>query len=80
MVRSGHGDTMEMANWVMGRLPSRSTPVQVSGLSGVVALAGGGTRYSLALKSDGTVWAWGYNVVGQLGRRYVRTIDQLLYR
>ncbi len=44
----------------------RSTPVQVSGLSGVVAVAGG-HEYSLAVKGDGTVWAWGWNVYGQLG-------------
>ena len=32
----------------------------------MVAIAGGG-YHSLALKSDGTVWAWGYNGYGQLG-------------
>src|SRR5437764_12099093 len=26
-----------------------------------------GTYHSLAVKSDGTVWAWGYNGHGQLG-------------
>src|SRR3990172_1153925 len=26
-----------------------------------------GDIYSLALKNDGTVWAWGYNLYGQLG-------------
>jgi alpha-tubulin suppressor-like RCC1 family protein len=41
-------------------------PVQVSGLSGVKAIAAG-DDYSLALKSDGTVWAWGDNSAGQLG-------------
>lgn len=40
--------------------------MQVSGLRGVVAIAGGG-YHSLALKSDGTVWAWGWNAYGQLG-------------
>ncbi len=34
-------------------------PLQVSGLNNVVAVACGDS-YSLALKSDGTVWAWGY--------------------
>jgi hypothetical protein len=34
------------------------------GLSGVVAIAGGDS-HSLALKSDGTVVAWGYNTDGQ---------------
>jgi hypothetical protein len=41
-------------------------PVQVSGLSGVTAIAAG-EYHSLALNSDGTVSAWGYNVDGELG-------------
>ncbi|HYO52440.1 hypothetical protein [Archangium sp.] len=43
------------------------TPVQVPGLTGMVALAAGST-HSLALREDGTVWAWGNNRKGQLGR------------
>jgi alpha-tubulin suppressor-like RCC1 family protein len=35
-------------------------------LSGVRAIAAG-SSHSLALKEDGTVWAWGYNFDGQLG-------------
>jgi len=42
------------------------TPVQVTGLTDVVSIATSG-RHSIALKSDGTVWAWGYNGYGQLG-------------
>jgi hypothetical protein len=41
-------------------------PVQVTGLYGVVAIAAGAC-YNLALKGDGTVWAWGSNLAGQLG-------------
>src|SRR3990167_9473446 len=41
-------------------------PIQVSSLSGVIGVAGG-YYHSLALKSDGTVWAWGWNGYGQLG-------------
>jgi alpha-tubulin suppressor-like RCC1 family protein len=42
------------------------TPVPVSGLSHIVAIAAGGA-HSLALGTDGTVWAWGSNGLGQLG-------------
>lgn len=51
---------------------SSSTPVTVvqsngkAPLAGVKAVAAGG-NHSLALRRDGTVWAWGYNGYGQLG-------------
>ncbi|RCW49188.1 fibronectin type III domain-containing protein [Paenibacillus prosopidis] len=55
---------------VLGEDPSRTswrlTPVQVQGLSSVVAISASFT-HNLALKSDGTVWAWGMNNAGQLG-------------
>ena len=41
-----------------GTTTQRKTPVQVSGLTGVIAIAGGG-YHSLAVKSDGTARAWG---------------------
>jgi alpha-tubulin suppressor-like RCC1 family protein len=41
-------------------------PIQTVGLSNIVAIAAG-EYHNLALKSDGTVWAWGYNSHGQLG-------------
>src|SRR5207344_929569 len=40
--------------------------VQVSGLAGVTAVETG-HYYSMALKSDGTVWMWGWNKFGTLG-------------
>src|SRR6185312_1716263 len=49
-----------------------STPVQVHGpgnvgyLTGIIAIAAG-QQFSLALRKDGTVWAWGWNVAGELG-------------
>jgi alpha-tubulin suppressor-like RCC1 family protein len=49
-----------------GTTTQRNAPVQVAGLTNVVALAAG-ARHSLALKADGTVWGWGQNSNGQLG-------------
>jgi alpha-tubulin suppressor-like RCC1 family protein len=40
-------------------------PVQVTNLTNIVAIAAG-EYHSLAIKSGGTVWAWGKNVDGQL--------------
>ena len=50
----------------MAPIPTRYTPVQVSGLISVTHLGGRG-YHNLAVKSDGTVWAWGWNSRGQLG-------------
>src|SRR5260370_27103600 len=44
----------------------RTTPVPVSGLASVTAIASGG-YHSLALLLDGTIMAWGSNGSGQLG-------------
>ena len=45
---------------------TQPTPTLVPGLSGVTAIAAGGT-HMLALKSDGTLRAWGHNDQGQVG-------------
>lgn len=56
-----------------GSVTQRNAPVQAKGaggvgyLTGVDAISSGIGSFSLALKSDGTVWAWGTNVYGQLG-------------
>ncbi len=51
-----------------GSLIDRSTPVQVTGLTGApVSSAAAGSYHSIALRSDGTVLAWGENGDGQLG-------------
>jgi alpha-tubulin suppressor-like RCC1 family protein len=53
----------------LGRDPQRSPIEQagfVEGLQDVVSIATG-TQVSLAVKKDGTVWAWGSNGMGQFG-------------
>jgi alpha-tubulin suppressor-like RCC1 family protein len=42
-------------------------PVQVLGLAGISQIASGRGKWAMALRSDGTVWAWGSNDHGQLG-------------
>ena len=72
-VRNGSGSNIVWA-WgdnTYGQLgdnstTQRNTPVTVSGLTGVVAVAAG-ANHSLALLSDGSVKAWGDNTYGQLG-------------
>jgi YD repeat-containing protein len=43
-----------------------SVPIVVPGLNNMLAVSGG-DRFTAALKSDGTVWTWGWNGFGQLG-------------
>jgi YD repeat-containing protein len=56
------------SNYQLGATtPSQSsTPVEVSGLSNIVAVSAG-YNFVLALRNDGTVWAWGSDYDGQLG-------------
>ena len=48
------------------------SPVQIQYLNDVIAISTGAAEYTrflhnLALRSNGTVWAWGHNSFGQLG-------------
>jgi len=65
----GNNVTGQLGN---GTQVDRSAPIRISSLSNIVAVAAGGYYaqgfgHSLALRSDGTVWAWGWNAYGQLG-------------
>ena len=62
-----------------GTVNEAHTPVQV-GLGSVPPLTsvtklGGRTYWNLAVKSDGTVWAWGMNQGGQLGNGTVNLLS-----
>lgn len=81
-VAAGHGHTVALKSngtvWSCGHswfgqlgngtspTGGKSTPVRALYLSGVSAIAAG-FGHTAALKSDGTVWTWGYNYDGQLG-------------
>lgn len=54
------GPTTSFPDW------SHNLPKQVLTLTGVIAIAAG-TDHSLAVKNDGTIWAWGDNTRGELG-------------
>ena len=48
----------------------RSTPTQVGGLTNWKEVATG-RSHALAVKTDGTLWGWGYNNLGQLGQNHI---------
>ncbi|GAB6043855.1 RCC1 domain-containing protein [Endothiovibrio diazotrophicus] len=62
----GSSSSGQLGNGTAGSGTTATTPVQVYGLSDVVAVSAG-SAFSIALKSDGTVWAWGSNNYGQIG-------------
>jgi len=73
LIRKGDGTIWAWGDNTFGQLGDgtliqRNSPVAVAGLSGVsiTAISAGGS-HTLALKSDGTVLAWGNNSSGQLG-------------
>jgi alpha-tubulin suppressor-like RCC1 family protein len=65
-----------------GTSANRSAPVRVAGVQDIQAVAVGATWTSMALKRDGTVWAWGNNFYGQLANgttgNYSTTPAQIL--
>lgn len=62
----GYGSSGQLGDGSSGALHSSAIPSKVPDLTGVVDIAAGAS-HSLALKEDGTVWAWGSNDYGQVG-------------
>lgn len=65
-------DSSGQLGWNANQFGTNPTPGLVTALSNVVAIAGG-VGYSLAVTSNGQVYAWGDNTFGQLGT-YTSTV------
>ncbi len=61
----GRNDRGEVGNGIT-TTKGMTVPVQVGGLSNVIAVSGGDC-HTAALKANDTVWTWGWNINGQLG-------------
>jgi alpha-tubulin suppressor-like RCC1 family protein len=62
----GYDGVGQLGDGTVGSPPAQPTPQPVPGIADAVAIAAGGF-HSLALRADGTVWAWGYDEYAQLG-------------
>jgi len=60
----GWNDRGQLGN---GSSISKTAPIQVRALGAKVTAFAGGYSHSLAVKENGSVWAWGSNSNGQLG-------------
>jgi alpha-tubulin suppressor-like RCC1 family protein len=76
----GKNDAGQVGNGqqVLGGCICVPTPTQVTGISGVMAVAASGENV-MALTSDGTVWGWGDNAEGAVGNGSCSTsfLDQI---
>jgi alpha-tubulin suppressor-like RCC1 family protein len=72
LILMGNGTLYAQGNNYYGQLgdgttQDRTTPTVINGLPANVVQIAAGSRHSLAVTADGTVYAWGSNDEGQLG-------------
>lgn len=60
----GHNSKGQLGD---GTTTTKPTPFQVGGLPDAVGISAGHWFSSYAVGVDGSAWAWGYNIYGQLG-------------
>lgn len=71
----GYSIVGQLGIGISGVGAARSSPVQVGALTNWLTVAAGNYYNSLAIKTDGTLWAWGFNNNGQLGDGTTDTKD-----
>jgi len=57
-----------------GETQSHTSPMQIGSLTDWAQIAMG-EKHSIATKTDGTLWSWGYNSTGQLGQDNTTQLD-----
>ena len=66
----GDSEYGQLGNNTNNYTTRKSSPVQIGALT-TWSSVGGGSSHTMAIKTDGTMWSWGYNVQGELGSNTV---------